>query len=127
MSLNIADSETTEHSVESDLKSPDKISNSATNASKEVQRVSNLHNEFSSFIKRIDKENCQRKVTSRSANLLFLLLRIVMCFNVLVKKLMFVSVLVSGVCAYKEQKFAIEPQDQVSQLILMMLDTDMNI
>lgn len=55
------------------------------------------------------------RITSRSANSLFLLLRITMKFNVLVHLCMLFLVLVSSVSAYREQRFAIEPQDQVSQ------------
>lgn len=54
------------------------------------------------------------KVTSRSANTLFLLLRISEICRIVVKKWMLFLVLLSCANAYKEQRFAIEPQDQVS-------------
>lgn len=54
------------------------------------------------------------RVTSRSANTLFLLLRITKRLNVLVWQCMSFLVLLSSVSAYREQRFAIEPQDQVS-------------
>ncbi|KAF9799002.1 hypothetical protein SFRURICE_011641, partial [Spodoptera frugiperda] len=52
------------------------------------------------------------RVTSRSANTLFLLLRITKRLNVLVWQCMSFLVLLSSVSAYREQRFAIEPQDQ---------------
>ncbi|XP_022828784.1 irregular chiasm C-roughest protein-like [Spodoptera litura] len=52
------------------------------------------------------------RVTSRSANTLFLLLRITKQLNVLVWQCMSFLVLLSSVSAYREQRFAIEPQDQ---------------
>ncbi|XP_026743411.1 irregular chiasm C-roughest protein-like isoform X1 [Trichoplusia ni] len=51
------------------------------------------------------------RVTSRSANSLFLLLRIPSKMNVMKYFLLF-HVLISCVNAYREQRFAIEPQDQ---------------
>lgn len=53
------------------------------------------------------------KVTSRSANSLFLLLRILVDCGMLIKQWILVYLLISYASAYREQKFAIEPQDQV--------------
>ncbi|XP_049882102.1 irregular chiasm C-roughest protein-like isoform X2 [Pectinophora gossypiella] len=55
----------------------------------------------------------QKKVTSRRANSLFLLLRIVNNFNMVVKLWMVMCVFCISVCA-KEQRFAMEPQDQTA-------------
>lgn len=60
--------------------------------------------------------NNTKRVTSRRANSLYILLRIVKCVTMLVKKWMVIIVLISCACALKEQKFAIEPQDQVSRI-----------
>lgn len=57
------------------------------------------------------------RVTSRSANSLFLLLRISSKLNVIVKSFLLFNVLVGCVSAYREQRFAIEPQDQVSDSV----------
>lgn len=62
----------------------------------------------------LGKDKTQRNVTSRSANTLFLLLRIVKSLPMFVNQWMVIFVLFSCVCALKEQRFAIEPQDQVS-------------
>lgn len=61
------------------------------------------------------------RVTSRSANALFLLLRISMKFKVLVQQCMLFLILISSVSAYREQRFAIEPQDQVSHFSILFL------
>ncbi|XP_073965975.1 irregular chiasm C-roughest protein-like [Choristoneura fumiferana] len=53
-----------------------------------------------------------RRVTSRCANPLFLLLRIRVRVNVVMQQWTLFCLLLGCVCAYKEQKFAIEPQDQ---------------
>lgn len=60
-----------------------------------------------------EKQN-KIKVTSRSANTLFLLLRIPFYWCVLMKQWIVLCLLISCTSALKEQKFAIEPQDQVS-------------
>lgn len=62
----------------------------------------------------LDKDKTQRNVTSRSANTLFLLLRILKNVPMFLNQWMVIFVLLSCVCALKEQRFAIEPQDQVS-------------
>lgn len=62
----------------------------------------------------LEKDKTQRNVTSRSANTLFLLLRILKSLPIFLSQVMVIIILVSFVCALKEQRFAIEPQDQVS-------------
>lgn len=62
----------------------------------------------------LEKDKTQRNVTSRSANTLFLLLRIVKSVPMLMNQWMVIFILLRCVCALKEQRFAIEPQDQVS-------------
>ncbi|XP_052747765.1 irregular chiasm C-roughest protein-like [Galleria mellonella] len=52
------------------------------------------------------------RITSRNANTLFLLLRMVLDINVLVQKCVVLCLMVNCVSGFKEQKFAIEPQDQ---------------
>lgn len=61
------------------------------------------------------------RLTSRSANSLFLLLRISKQFKTIVKYWMLFLVWISCVSAYKEQRFAIEPQDQVRLHLLFIL------
>ncbi|XP_068624517.1 irregular chiasm C-roughest protein-like [Battus philenor] len=61
-------------------------------------------------LRQSDSQNNMR-VTSRSANSLFLLLRIVNC-SVLLSKWTVLCMLVTSALAFREQKFAIEPQDQ---------------
>lgn len=61
--------------------------------------------------------NVCKRVTSRSVNPLFLLLRITLCLAVSVKQWTLLCVLFTCVSAYREQKFAIEPQDQVSCIL----------
>ncbi|KAJ0170541.1 hypothetical protein K1T71_013912 [Dendrolimus kikuchii] len=53
-----------------------------------------------------------KRVTSRRVNPLFLLLRITLCLALLVKQWTWFCVLLTCVSANREQKFAIEPQDQ---------------
>ncbi|XP_026324430.1 irregular chiasm C-roughest protein-like [Hyposmocoma kahamanoa] len=60
----------------------------------------------------LEKDKTQRNVTSRSANTLFLLLRILKSLPIFLSQVMVIIILVSFVCALKEQRFAIEPQDQ---------------
>lgn len=62
----------------------------------------------------LEKDKTQRNITSRSANTLFLLLRILKSVPMFVNLWMVIFILLSCVCALKEQRFAIEPQDQVS-------------
>lgn len=62
----------------------------------------------------LDEDKTQRNVTSRSANTLFLLLRILKNLPMFLNQWMVIFILLSCVCALKEQRFAIEPQDQVS-------------
>ncbi|XP_075987814.1 irregular chiasm C-roughest protein-like [Anticarsia gemmatalis] len=59
-----------------------------------------------------DSVKHRSRLTSRSANTLFLLLRISMSITIVMKQWMWFVLLVSCVSAYKEQRFAIEPQDQ---------------
>lgn len=68
----------------------------------------------------LEKDKTQRNVTSRSANTLFLLIRILKSVPMFVNQWMMIFVLLSCVCALKEQRFAIEPQDQVSFKIFII-------
>lgn len=54
------------------------------------------------------------RVTSRKANPLFLLLRLLISYITIAKHCMVLILLMHAVKAYSPQKFAIEPQDQVS-------------
>lgn len=58
------------------------------------------------------------RLTSRGVSPLFLLLR---TQNVIVVGFCIVLFGVFGVCGYQEQKFAMEPQDQVIILIILYL------
>lgn len=59
-----------------------------------------------------------RRVTSRRANTLFLLLRISLKLDVFWKQWL-LCLLINCASGYREQKFAMEPQDQVSLILLI--------
>ncbi|CAH0718484.1 unnamed protein product, partial [Brenthis ino] len=63
-------------------------------------------------VKRSRRFMVNSRTTSRNANTLFLLLRIVENFVVFIKQWMFLFLLVNSVSGFTQQKFAIEPQDQ---------------
>lgn len=60
------------------------------------------------------------RITSRETNSLFLLLRITN-LTVLMKCWMLLLILLDCANAYTQQKFAIEPQDQVSLLYMLLV------
>lgn len=120
----------TEHGFMEDFSNKTKYPNEDVNLIKCLEMNMNLSNRIEDLTKnikmgskvtdsraRLEKDKTQRNVTSRSANTLFLLLRIVKSLPKLVNQWMVICVLISCVCA-KEQRFAIEPQDQVSFKIL---------
>lgn len=96
------------------------------NANKEiVKHDSNVDRMDSEVIKVNDKsvtkvkeqkDSKSRRLTSRYANTLFLLLRMSLKFDVLWKQWL-LCILIGCVTGYREQKFAMEPQDQVSSYI----------
>lgn len=55
-----------------------------------------------------------KKLASGRENVLFLLLRIMISLTVVLKQWTLIYILITCVSAYREQRFAIEPQDQVS-------------
>ncbi|KAJ2943109.1 hypothetical protein O0L34_g18799 [Tuta absoluta] len=93
------------------IKSDDNIKQTRQNLKSNFKSASILEN---NNVKCSNKKNLKlTKVTSRSANSLFLLLRTVMVLKVITQHWMVFCVLCRCVSA-REQRFAIEPQDQTA-------------
>lgn len=87
---------------------------------RKIANASDVNNDAKpvDIIKERDIRNATKlRITSRETNSLFLLLRITN-LTVLMKCWMLLLILLDCASAYTQQKFAIEPQDQVSWIFI---------
>lgn len=103
-----------------------------TNSAKDSKYESTESDSLQEKIRRDNRENeslnvnksrfiVKSRVTSRNANTLFLLLRIFLESVAVIKKLIIIFLIINSVSGFTQQKFAIEPQDQVSQFFTFVL------
>ncbi|XP_059045852.1 irregular chiasm C-roughest protein-like [Achroia grisella] len=85
------------------------ITNDKCMSSKEDMKPNEIFGEVKTNRRKLEHRT---RVTSRSANFLFLLLRMVLDINDFVRQCVVFCLLVNCVSGLNEQKFAIEPQDQ---------------